>query len=87
MADMANLPEVGPSSSLIIYLDKALRKPELLKAAHEVLLHSKSVIVKCILDANPLDFTLEHLEEHFMISPHMLIEAHGASLFSALFFS
>ena len=87
VADMANLPEAGPSSSLVVYLDKALRKPELLKAAREALSHSKSVIVKNFVDTGSFNFTLEDLEEHFMISPRMPIEAHGASLFSALFFS
>ena len=73
-----------PSSLLVIHLDKTVRKPDLFKTAQEALSLNKSVIVKNFVDTGSFNFILEDLEEHFMISPHMPVEAHGTSPLPAL---
>ena len=85
VTDMAKLLETGLSSLLLIHLDKTVRKPDLFKAAREALSLKKSVIVKNFVNTGSFNFTLEDLEEHLMISPHMLVvEAHDISPLPAL---
>lgn len=85
--DLAKLPEAGPSSALVVQLDKNMSKIELFKAAREALSLNKAVLVKGFIDVGSFDFTLKDLEEHFMISPHRQVEVHGTSQFSGPFAS
>lgn len=77
--DLAKFPESGPHSSLVVYLDKGLNKIDLFKAAREALSHNKTVIVKDFVETHGFKFTLEDLEDNFMVSPLRPVEAHGMS--------
>lgn len=77
VADMAKIPEAGPCSSLVTWLDKNMPKTDLFSAAREALSLNKSVVVKGYVDFGSFELTPTHLEEHFMISPHSPVDAHG----------
>lgn len=65
---------------------------ELYKAARDALSHNKTVVVRGYVETYGFDFTLKDLEEHFMVTPHRPVQAHGKfwvgpnlSFFTAIF--
>ena len=77
VTNLAQLPESGPSSSLIVHLDKAMNRPSIFQAARGALSYGKAVVVRDYVDNHGFQFTLEGLEEEFNISPHRPVQAHG----------
>ena len=55
--DLAKLPEAGPSSALVVQLDKNMSKIELFKAACKALSLNKIVLVKGFINVSSFDFT------------------------------
>ena len=79
--NLAKLPEAGPSSAVVAYLDKTTPKHDLFKAARNALSLNKTVVVPGYVDTESFDFTVEGLEEYFGISPHKPVQAHGTFRF------
>ncbi|KAG6377651.1 hypothetical protein JVT61DRAFT_14411 [Boletus reticuloceps] len=78
--ELAHLPEMGPSSPVIIYLNKNTNKRKLFQATRDALSRNLTIVVRCYVDTNSFEFNLEGLQEHLSISPRMPVEAHNMAL-------
>lgn len=77
--DLAKLPEAGPHSSQVSFLDKNLDGLELVKLAQEALSQDKVVVVRGYVDTHGFQFNVEDLNAHFSVTPHRPVQAHGRS--------
>ena len=83
--NLAKLPEAGPSSAVVTYLDKTMPKHDLFKAARNALSLNKTIVVPGYVDTESFNFTVKGLEEYFGISPHKPVQAHGTFHFPVPF--
>ena len=75
--DLAKLPEAGPHSSQVTFLDKNTDGSELFKLAQEALSQDKAVVVRGYVDTHGFDFNIGDLHAYFSVTPHRPIKAHG----------
>ncbi|KAF8549165.1 hypothetical protein OG21DRAFT_1500591 [Imleria badia] len=73
---LARLPESQPSSSLVLFLDRHMKKFDLVNAARDGLSRNKAVVVRGFLDVDGFEFTMAGLVEEFNTLPNRPMEVH-----------